>query len=429
MIRIQFKILILLGFFLSIFAHANCTKVGNFLATDGTTAPIVFGKVNLTSLYLQPVGSLMGSAVVPPTSYTYGGANASTVFWECDLTDLPNIQFLVATNGDDRVGGYWDLGGLYDGLPSVYATYYKYVGLKQTMDGVVLTRYWKSLPVKNYQTVGSKIRIRLQDIPSLYAELYRVSRLAPQSGSGSAYCGTGIDNQITVGSYTCIQPNAYIQLKGPGLTSDNVGEDSNTNYRFWGVNNGIGYGMRTGNSLANQPTCVARNATPIVFFNTINTLALGANQSVQENFNVSIECSNQVTSGTASNQTAIGIQTSNGAFAAAQQLGLVNAQNGVTALLSDNYTDAQSAKGVGIFLKNTNTGTDMNFVGQPGLAGGGTAAGWYPVLSGAQTGASTESGYTHYLHNFTAILKKLPGTEPIKAGKVNSTAYVLVKVQ
>ena len=72
------------------------------------------------------------------------------------------------------------------------------------------------------------------------------------------------------------------------------------------------------------------------------------------NFNVSIECSNQVTSGTASNQTAIGIQTSNGAFAAAQQLGLVNAQNGVTALLSDNYTDAQSAKGVGIFLKNTN---------------------------------------------------------------------------
>ena len=265
MIRIQFKILILLGFFLSIFAHANCTKVGNFLATDGTTAPIVFGKVNLTSLYLQPVGSLMGSAVVPPTSYTYGGANASTVFWECDLTDLPNIQFLVATNGDDRVGGYWDLGGLYDGLPNVYATYYKYVGLKQTMDGVVLTRYWKSLPVKNYQTVGSKIRIRLQDIPSLYAELYRVSRLAPQSGSGSAYCGTGIDNQITVGSYTCIQPNAYIQLKGPGLTSDNVGEDSNTNYRFWGVNNGIGYGMRTGNSLANQPTCVARNATPIVF--------------------------------------------------------------------------------------------------------------------------------------------------------------------
>ena len=64
----------------------------------------------------------------------------------------------------------------------------------------------------------------------------------------------------------------------------------------------------------------------LLFFQYDNTLALGANQSVQENFNVSIECSNQVTSGTASNQTAIGIQTSNGAFAAAQQLGLVNAQ-------------------------------------------------------------------------------------------------------
>ena len=98
-------------------------------------------------------------------------------------------------------------------------------------------------------------------------------------------------------------------------------------------------------------------------------------------------------------------------------------------MLSDNYDDAEAAKGVGIFLKNSNTGAEMNFVGQPGLSGGGAAAGWYPVLSGAQPNGSTESGYTHYVHSYTATLKKLPGAEPVKAGKVHSTAYVLVKVQ
>ncbi|KAF1027450.1 MAG: hypothetical protein GAK29_00695 [Acinetobacter bereziniae] len=415
MIRLFINILFIFGCLISLVAHAACQSTGVSQTEDNRTAVIPFGKVNLTSTYLQPVGTLLASVVVPPTNYNFGGATASSVLWICNKTDLSNIYFLVATNGDDYIGGRQDLGVL-DGMPDVFGTYWQYVGLKLTFDGVVVNRFYKSVPVKSYATVGNKIQIRLQDVPLMQAELYRVSTL-------------GLGGKISTGNYGYVGPNAYIQLKGPGLVSDQIGDDSLTRFNFWGVDNGFGYGMRIGNSLTNQPTCVARNATPIVFFNTINTLALGANQSVQENFNVSIECSNQVTSGTGNNQTSIGIQTSYGAYVAAQQLGLVNAQNGVTALLSDNYTDAQSAKGVGIFLKNTNTGTDMNFVGQLGLAGGGTAAGWYPVLSGAQTGASTESGYTHYLHNFTATLKKLPGTEPIKAGKINSTAYVLVKVQ
>ncbi|WP_335950036.1 fimbrial protein [Acinetobacter bereziniae] len=421
MIRLYIHILfIIFGSLFALTAHATCQTTGVSQTEDNRTAGITFGKVNLTSTYLQPVGSLIDRVVVPSTNYNFGGATASSVLWICDKTDLSNIYFLVATNGDDGAGGRDEIGTI-NGLPNVFATYFKYVGLKLIMQGIEINRRYQAVPVNSYAEVGNKIHTRLMDIPPLTAELYRVSSLMQTS----SWCA-----QIDTGNYSpCIQPNAYIQLKGPGLVSDNVGEDSNTNYRFWGADNGFGYGMRVGNTLTNQPTCVARNATPIVFFNTISTAGLDANQSVQENFNVAIECSNQVNSGTGNNQTAIGIQTSYGAFVAAQQLGLVNAQNGVAALLSDNYADAQSAKGVGIFLKNANTGTDMNFVGQPGLSGGGTVAGWYPALSGAQAAGSTESGYTHYLHNFTAILKKLPGTEPIKAGKVNSTAYVLVKVQ
>lgn len=406
-------------------AYATCRSTGVSQTEDDRTAPIRFGTVNLTSTYLQPVGTVLGKAIVPPTNYTYGSATAASVLWECDASDLPNIYFLVATNGDDRVGGYWDLGAQ-DGMPNVYATYFRYIGIKQTMDGVVLTRYWKSLPVRNYVTVGNKIQIRLQDLPTLYAELYRISSI-PASGQ-SNYCGTGTGGTIATGSYGCTQPNAYIQLKGPGLTSDNIGEDSASNWSFWGADNGFGYGMRSGNTLYNEPTCVARNATPLVLFDTMTVEALNQGKSTQAQFNVSIECSNQAVSGIASKQTAMGIQASEGAYAAAQKLGLVNAQNGVKALLSDQYGTNGIAKGVGIFLRNNSTGTDMNFVGQPGISGNGANAGWYPFKDGATAKGSTEAGYTHYLQNYTAILKKLDG-QTVEAGKVHATAYVLVKVQ
>lgn len=251
--------------FLSIFytsqAFATCNRTSLVNGRDGVTAPISFGVVNLASVYLEPVGTLLASTVVPPTNYTYGGATADSILWTCDVTDLPSLQFLIATNGDDRVGGYWDL-GKDDGIPDVFATYFQYVGLKQSMAGVTLTRFWQAIPITSYDEVNGKINIRLKDIPLLYAELYRISQLAPQSGSGSHYCGSGVSGQISSGSYNrCTQPNSYIVLQGPGLNYDPVGSDSNTNYHFW-ANYGIGYGMREGNTLSSVSTCVARSATP-----------------------------------------------------------------------------------------------------------------------------------------------------------------------
>ena len=404
-------------------AYARCTnELSGTAAYDGNSALIQFGVINLTSTYLQPVGTLLARTTVPASNYK-GGTSPSSVVWECDVADLPNIQFLVATNGDDRVGGYWDLGAQ-DGMPNVYATFFRYVGIKQTMDGVVLTKFWQPLPVRNYVTVGNKIQIRLQDIPILSAELYRISQI-PSAGLNN-YCGAGTSGTIASGTYTCLQPNAYIQLKGPNLNSDEIGENSETKFDFWPAN-GIGYGMRTA-TLYNEPTCVARNATPLVLFDTMTVETLNQGKSTQAQFNVSIECSNQAVSGVASKQTAMGIQASEGAYTAAQKLGLVNAQNGVKALLSDQYGTNGIAKGVGIFLRNSSTGTDMNFVGQPGISGNGANAGWYPFKDGATAKGSTEAGYTHYLQNYTAILKKLDG-QTVEAGKVHATAYVLVKVQ
>ncbi|EIM9340187.1 adhesin, partial [Escherichia coli] len=178
-------------------AWANCTNTQIGQTEDGRTALIEFGKINMTDTYFAPAGSLLATTVVPPTNYTSGGATGSSVLWECDATDLPNIYFLVATNGDDRVGGFYDAGGP-DGLSDVYATWFAFVGLKQTMAGVTLGRYWKKVPITSYATQGTKIQIRLQDIPPLHAELYRISTL-PDTSATTSWCGNNNTDSSGVG--------------------------------------------------------------------------------------------------------------------------------------------------------------------------------------------------------------------------------------
>lgn len=421
-------------------AWAICSKTNVGQTEDDRTALIQFGKINLTDAYFAPVGSLLATTVVPSTNYTYGGATGASVLWECDPGDLANIYFLVATNGDDRVGGYYDIGGP-DGLTDVYATWFAYVGLKQTMAGVTLSRFWKKIPITTYATVGNKIQIRVQDIPPLQAELYRISSL-PGSSSNSYYCGNNNNDGSGLGYakpagvlYSCIQPNAYVQLSGTSgipFAHDEVGEDSATHFSFWGGDNGFGYGMRTANRLYNNATCVARSATPLVLLPTIAEVQLNAGMESSGNFSVRVECSNSVKSGINDTQTALGIQVSEGAYNAARKLGLMNSSGGISALVSDNYDDPDMAKGVGITISNSiHPDTPMVLVGQPGIATltpGGNAAGWYPVLEGATLEGATQAGYSSYSYSFIARLKKLPN-QTVSSGRVHATAYVLVKMQ
>lgn len=429
-------ILLFLSMSLSMIATATCRQSGAAQTEDNRTAIIPFGRINMTDTHLQPVGTLLGSVVVPPTNYVYGGATASTVLWTCAQSDLPNLYFLVATNGDDRVGGFWETGTA-DGLSGVYATWFQYIGLRQVMQGVTLTRYWQRVPITTYETSGTNIQIRLQDIPVLQAEIYKISSLPPSSGSASNYCsGMGVAS-ATGTNYTCIQPNSYIQLVGPGLTHDNIGEDSAYRFNFWGVDNGFGYGMRTGSTLSQNATCVARTATPLVLFQSVAAQKLQDGVEVPANFTVQIECSDSAASGINSGQVAIGIQASPSSYTAAQKLGLINSSGGVQALVSDNYgNDPSLASGVGITIQNSTSGVNMLLIGQPGLTGStenstyptGAQAGWYPVLQGASRLGTSVSGYSTYIQSFTAKLSQLPG-KTATPGKVKATGYVLVKIQ
>ncbi|MBN3808657.1 fimbrial protein [Paraburkholderia sp. Ac-20347] len=447
-------------------ARASCSITGASQTEDTRAAPIIFGQVNLVpDTALQPVGSVLASTVVPPTNYTYGGATASTVLWKCtSVSDIANVYFNVATNGDDRVGGYWEIGNgsgtsTNDGLPGVYATWFTYAGLKLTMSGVTISRYWQEVPVTSYAVNGTGADIRLEDVPPIVAQLYRVSSLPPTSGAASNYCSgntvpsgaSGLASGMGAsGAYICTQPNAYVALGGSGVANqgcvDAPGTDASSHYNSWGCDNGYAYALRGGTSLVQVSTCVVLNATPVVTFATVTVQQLAAGQNPSADFTVQVQCSDSAVSGTASSNTALGIQASSGAYSAAQTLGFVNSSNGVTYLLSDNYgSDSSLASGVGIALSSAANGT-MNWVGQPGNTGtvpavtggdinyaavtwpSGAAAGWYPVLSGATSSGSPSTGYTNYTATFTATLQQLPGMTAT-AGNVSATAYVLVKVQ
>ncbi|WP_226858540.1 fimbrial protein [Diaphorobacter aerolatus] len=289
----------------------------------------------------------------------------------------------------------------------------------------------------SYQQVGGKIQIRLSDVPPLQAQLYKMSDDLPAldnpfngcSGLGTQGMGIPVGNGTV---YACWRPNAYIQLRGGGIASDSMGQDSFDNQQGVDNSNGFAYGMWNTSTLTSSATCRVNSSTSNVSFAPISVQELEQGGVRQGTFSVQLECSNAATSGTAQGQTSIGIQASSGAIAAAQQLGLTGSSGSVPFLVSDAYlTDSRLAKGVGISLAHSQTRKPLVFLGEnlTDPPGQNTNTGWYPVLEGASnSGASPTPGYTYYLQNYTATLSKIPGLT-VTAGKVLATAYVQVRVQ
>jgi len=383
---------------------------------------------------------LLTSVAVPPTQYTFGGANASSVLWICDQADVDagQVYFLVATNGDSRFGGEFEIGPAGSGI---YGTWFDHIGLRQTIAGVTLSRHWQKVPLQSWlqaqETINGQLKdrvyIRLMDIPPLQAELYWVAQHVPESGwYNCAGYPTAPRNHVHGLPYDCIQPASYIQLVGPGIPHDEAGEDHRDyHWDFWGADNGFGYTLWHGGSLSANPSCVVHTATPHVSFATASVQELQNGAEVPAHFSITLDCNSATVSGSGSGETAIGLQVSEGAFAAAQILGLVN-NGGVDFLLSDQYnTDAATAKGVGIALFDED-GNQRRFVGWPGTVGTGhprgPLAGWHPVLWGARmTGLAPPDNY-HLQLDFTAKLQQLPG-QTVTPGKIRASAHVLVKVQ
>jgi len=419
---------------------ARCTlssPLGGSSVHDDSAAPIPFGRVNLDNAHLQPPGTLLAATIVPPTNFTHKSAHADSVLWRCDLADLPELYFLVSTNGDDRVGGYVDASTNGDpDLPGVYATWFAYVGIKLIMQDVVLSRRYQKVALTDYDVQDNKVLIRLRHVPVLRAELYRISKLPPRGQpymsefcAGHGMLGMGYASSVGT-QYRCNQPNAYIQLHGPGLHGDEPGVDHLEGYEFWWAGNGFGYGMHNSAILSNHASCVVRNNTPVVTFPTIAVRQLQQGLQLAQNFSVQIACSDQAQSGINAGQTAIGIQVSLKAWQVAQALGLVTSAGGVTHLMAEDYDDPNTAKGVGVTVQNpTMASGNLVFVG-PDQGGnpGGNAAGWYPVLAGASPTGVLPGVGIEYRHTFTATLARVNG-QAVTPGNFQASATILVKIQ
>lgn len=446
MMRVSYKHklgLLILSLLLSSQSYAKCTvDIGKDSTADGDSAILNFGRINLGSSYLQPVGTVLSTITVSPTTSKY--SQAETILMTCDYADKDEIYELFATNGDDRVGGYWEIGNgegasVNDGMPGYYATWFPYLGLKTTHlnSGKVVSRIWQKAPLKNYEVSadGTKIYVKTKHLSNYSVELARVSTEYAPLGSRSNYCATNpiFDLLSIVLPYTCIQPNFYVQLGGPDLYigyADVEGEDSATNFDFW-LDNGVAFGLRTGLTMSYFPTCVVRNHTPVVLFPTASTQLLEAGNKVEASLNISLECENDVKSGVGTNQTALGFMASAEVESQASLLGLISGE-GITYLLSDNYaTDSSLAQNVGIRLWDSQ-GTNIPFVRSTGYLAGtasGRSAGWVPVLENVETMGSVQTGHTSYIKQLTASLEKLPTSGSVTAGKVNAHARIIIKVQ
>jgi len=423
----------LLALLLTPSVSAKCTITGKSQTEDDRAAKIPFGRLNISHPAFHPDGTLLASITVPSTQYTFGGAHAGSVLWICDQADVENrrVYFMVSTNGDSRFGGEFEIGGEGSGI---YGTWFDHIGLKQTMAGVTLTRRWQKVPLQSSPpVVNGRVHIRLMDIPPLQADFYWVEQHVPASHWYN--CGRYPNkklNSVNGVAYTCNQPASYIQLVGPGIAHDEVGEDHRDHHwKFWGADNGFGYTLWRGGTLSANPTCVVHSATPHVQFATANVQELREGGEVAAPFSVVVDCENGAMSGSGSGETAIGLQVSEGAFTAAQSAGLVR-DGGVEFLLSDRYTtDSSMAQGVGIALYDAD-GHPRRFVGWPGTVGTGhprgPLAGWHPVLWGAKLIGHASPDNPLMQLDFTAKLQQLPG-QTATPGKVKATAHVLVRVQ
>jgi len=384
--------------------------------------PIPFGRINLGSEALQPFGSLLASVSVPPQRRNL---SPETVLWTCDLKDLDKLHFLVATNGDSSYSGHTEIGQP-DGLKDVYATWFPHIGLRQTMDGVPVTRKWTKVPLKDVQRDGNKLHIRLKDFPTLQAELYRVSEV-PRPFLGVSCEPMGKPSAAGT-AYGCRWPNAYVQFVGPDIPQNNAGNDSKFVPEH--VYSGFGYRLYGAMRLSEVPSCVVHSATPQVRFPALSVAALEAGNRLEQTFSVRLMCSQGAKSGTASGQghTAISLQASPGAIAAAKRLGMVNPNGGMPFLLSDHYdTDPTLAKGVGIAMYGEQ-GTPYYFASRADAdAPTDEGSGWYPFRQDARVDLAHDNQSLVEI-KLTAALMRLSPEQQVTPGKINATARIVVKV-
>lgn len=460
----------------SSFSFAKCSGIlGNKITgNDNNTASIGVGRINIISNYLQPVGTVLATGLSNYNTIRNGGlANLSDddVVLTCTLqTDKNNLAWAFATNGDSRIGGFYEI----PSNPGYYATQFPYVAIKLSFadTGEIFTRFWtkSSIKVITEDNSDGGFVIRKKHIPKVIATLakwsdpYGKTTDAEGNKVSASWChGSGAREESIPTSQTsnpnqvwsadlysvnglaagCGQPNGYINLLGAGNHNVTVGTDSNKNITGWNYSIPIGLNGSPSATFSYTPSCVVKTVTPYVVFPVVTVEQLNSGEKISKNFDITLECDNTINKSISTTAVSIGLQPSLSAFNHAQELGLIDpVTGGITYLVSDDYMADNMAKGVGITLKNAD-GDSINFVSWVGcipVVSGNTsycpsftsltqqrAAGWDPIMSAStQISADLVNATTSYRKTYVSTLGKINNMTPT-IGKIKATATVLIR--
>ncbi|WP_233861919.1 fimbrial protein [Paraburkholderia adhaesiva] len=410
--------------------------VGSWIGATDTAGQGAFPMtVNVNVPAFVPDGTLLGSGISPMYNLGangVGGYSPEQILFRCSPNADGTIYEYYATNGDSAYAGATDVSAQ-SGIPGTYLSYYTGIVTRVTnmTTGEYLTRYWNARPLTglDHDSQGW-ILVKAKNFSQFQLELFQCTACAAGGTSGT-------------GSWAQSQPQGYVIFVGGATGSTNViqgnisvGADSANHYDGWYADWPGAINAYLTVNVRRDATCAVTNATPVVLFPTITAVELNQGGSRQAPVTIQIQCQSTAptgmsafASGTAANQTALGILASPANAQSATNAGLTTSGTAVTYLLSDNYGTPGIATGVGVALTRPN-GTALNFLTNQFVTTGGAAYGWDAVLNDATADGPTSGGYTSYTRTIYATFKAFaPGTTPVTPGSYDATATVIVRVQ
>ncbi|HEY4803883.1 MAG TPA: fimbrial protein [Paraburkholderia sp.] len=380
-------------------------------------------------------GTLLGSGV--SSIYNLGASGVGTyspemVLFRCspEAATANALYEFYSTNGDNDYAGKWDASAD-SGIPGTYYTYYKGLISRITnlTTGQYSSRYWAARQLTGLDTDSQGwLLVKAKNFSQYKLEFFQCSACTKY------YANTSTNP----GYWAYTQPVGYAIFVGPNFTGNvKPGADHAVAYDWFystwpGAINPYNtvYIRRTA-------TCAVTNATPLVVFPSVTVAELNQGGSRQLPVTIQMQCQSTTptgmgafASGTAANQTALGILAPPANAQSAVSAGLTTTGSGVTYLLSDNYgTDSSVATGVGVALTRPG-GSALNFLTNEYVTLGGAKDGWDPVLNDATSTGSPGTGLTSYTRQINATFKAFaPGSVPVTPGGYNATAQVIVRVQ
>ena len=382
-----------------------------------------------------PDGTLLGSATSPIYNMGANGVGSYSpemVLFRCspEAATANALYEYYATNGDNDYAGKWDATA-HSGIPGTYYTYYK--GLISRITNLTtdryISRYWAARQLTGLDKDSQGwLLVKAKNFSQYKLEFFQCSTCIAHFS----------DATMNPGSWSHTQPVGYVAFVAPNFNSNiQAGADSSVAQAgYFGRWPGAITPYNTVH-IRRTSTCVVTNATPLVSFPLITVDELNRGVTRQLPVTIRMQCQtippsgmDAFFSGTAANQTALGILVQPANAQAAVKARLTTSGSAVTYLLSDNYgTDPSVATGVGVALTRPGGGA-LNFLTNQYVTMGGAKDGWYPILIDTIGSGLPGPGLASFSRQITATFKAFaPKTVPVTPGRYNATAQVIIRVQ